>query len=358
MLGVLPDDDLSMANAKDTAKDFPMKWPHDLRLDTTVLRDMMRHASSRLGTSWGPPPTPFSHFAAGTGGVLEVPSFGHNPGKLRMRLYAPEIAPRAGSPLIVVLHGCHQDASAFAADSGWIQAADRLGVPLLLPEQRAENNRGGCFNWFRPGDITRGHGEAASIYAMTVETTRRFASDKARVFVVGLSAGGAMAAALLAAYPDVFAAGAVVAGLPVGCADTVPAALARMSNAGPIIPAPALAERARRFGPPDYAAAWPRLSVWHGEADRTVDPGNGRALARQWAALHASTETVTRKVDGARLERWGDDVELWTLPNLEHGYPITPDHPNDGRAARYVLDAPVSATDRVLRFWGVERAIA
>jgi poly(3-hydroxybutyrate) depolymerase len=98
--------------------------------------------------------------------------------------------------------------------------------------------------------------------------------------------------------------------------------------------------------------------VWHGEADRTVDPGNGRALARQWAALHASTETATRTVDGARLERWGDDVELWTLPGLEHGYPITPDHPNDGRAARYVLDAPVSATDRVLRFWGVERAIA
>jgi poly(hydroxyalkanoate) depolymerase family esterase len=347
-----------------------MKWPHDLRLDTTVLRDMMRQASSRLGTSWAPPPpplspsspswppTPFSHFAAGTGGVLEVPGFGHNPGKLRMRLYAPEIAPRAGAPLIVVLHGCHQEAGAFAADSGWIAAADQLGVPLLLPEQRAENNQGGCFNWFRPGDIKRGHGEAASIHAMIVEATRRFDSDPARVYVVGLSAGGAMAAAMLAAYPDVFAAGAVVAGLPVGCADTVPGALARMSNAGPVVPAPTLAERARHFGPPGYAGPWPRLSVWHGESDRTVDPGNGRALARQWAALHASTETASRNIGGARVERWGEEVELWTIPRLEHGYPITQDHPNDGRSARFVLDAPVSATERVVRFWGVERVIA
>ena len=133
----------------------------------------------------------------------------------------------------MVLHGCGQEAVRFATDTGWIALAARLDFPLVLPEQGRENNHGGCFNWYRPTAIRRGRGEVLSIRQMVAFASRQFRSDPRRVFVVGLSAGGAMAAALLAAYPDVFAAGAIVAGLPVGCASNETEAFLRMSRAGP-----------------------------------------------------------------------------------------------------------------------------
>ena len=139
--------------------------------------------------------------------------------------------PKPGAPLIVLLHGCGQAAARFAADTGWIALADRLGMPLVLPEQSGENNQGRCFNWFRPLHVRRGFGEALSIRQMVDTAVARFDSDPQRVFVAGLSAGGAMAAALLAAYPDVFAGGAIVAGLPVGAANSATEALRRMAEA-------------------------------------------------------------------------------------------------------------------------------
>ena len=147
------------------------------------------------------------------GRVIEVSDFGPYPGGLRMFVYAPPKRLPAGAPLIVVLHGCGQNAAAFARNSGWIALAQRIGAALLLPEQTSKNNRGRCFNWFQPSDVRRGSGEAASIWQGAI---RRYKSDQRRVFIVGLSAGAAMAAAMLAVYPATFAAGAVVAGMPVG----------------------------------------------------------------------------------------------------------------------------------------------
>ena len=125
----------------------------------------------------------------------------------------------------------------------------------------------------------RGHGEALSIRQMVAAAVERFASDPGRVFIAGLSAGGAMTAALLAAYPDVFAAGAVVAGLPVGAAGSTSEALRRMAEAGPARSPADWAEQVRRAAPIGYPGPWPRLSIWHGEADGVVDPANSRLLA-------------------------------------------------------------------------------
>ena len=163
-----------------------------------------------------PAPRPAPYLPAGR--TSEVHGFGSNPGGLRCFLHLPLRRPAPGAPLIVVLHGCRQDAAGFAADAGWIALADRLGLPLLLPEQSFTNHRLRCFSWYKPGDVGRGEGEAASIRQMVGFAARHLGSDRRRIFVAGLSAGGAMAAALLAAYPAVFAAGAVVAGLPVGTA--------------------------------------------------------------------------------------------------------------------------------------------
>jgi poly(hydroxyalkanoate) depolymerase family esterase len=165
--------------------------------------------------------------ASALSGVSTITGFGSNPGALQMHVYAPPRL-RAGRPLVVVLHGCRQDAASFAADAGWIAIAQQFRLALLLPEQTCENNKGRCFNWFLPDDVRRGSGEIMSIRQMIRHAAKRFGSDPKQIFVAGFSAGGGMAAALLAAYPAVFAAGGIVAGMPAGCAKSQMGAMLHM----------------------------------------------------------------------------------------------------------------------------------
>src|SRR5665213_3720211 len=161
--------------------------------------------------------------------LAEAP-FAPNPGNLRMFRYLPR-GLKTGAPLVVVLHGCGQTASGYALGAGWCQLADQLGFAVLAPEQKAVNNPNTCFNWFNPEDITRGEGEAASIAAMIATLTQTHKLDASRVFITGLSAGGAMAAVMLANYPELFAGGAIIAGLPFGAAANVRDALESMRSA-------------------------------------------------------------------------------------------------------------------------------
>jgi len=324
-----------------------MKWSRELRIARRSMRTAIMAASSmakaraRLPPALQAPswslPTPLT----GSPGSHEMAEFGSNPGRLAMFAHVPARPVAAGGPLIVLLHGCGQSAAAFARDSGWLGLADTLGSPLVLPEQSGENNRGRCFNWFRPMHTSRDHGEALSIRQMVAAAIQRFDSDPARVFVAGLSAGGAMAAALLAAYPDVFAAGAIVAGLPVGAAGSATQALTRMAEAGPARSRDDWAQQVRRAGPLGHTGPWPRVSIWHGQADDVVDPANARQLAEQWSAVHGlDRPTIAIGADGARQAMWGPSerpaVELWTLPDLPHAWPAT-------------------AVDQVIRFWGLNR---
>jgi poly(hydroxyalkanoate) depolymerase family esterase len=293
-------------------------------------------------------------------GVTEIIDFGSNPGRLRMLVYAPATPLPAGSALIVVLHGCDQEPADFAAAAGWMSLADRLGFGLVLPEQLQENNQGRCFNWFEPGDTRRGRGEVLSIRQMVAEAALRLRSDPAEVYVVGLSAGGAMAGALLAAYPDVFKAGAIVAGLPVGSARNMSDAFARMGSAGPPQSGEALAARVHTAAPARFNGTWPRLSIWHGALDKTVDPGNAELLAAQWSHLHGVQDAIhaqTGPLATGRHRVWGrpdsPDVELWTIEHLAHGYPVDPGSRAGGFAAPWVIEAGISATDQIARFWGL-----
>lgn len=146
--------------------------------------------------------------------VAHTPS---NPGALQARYYLRADLPDE-APLVVVLHGCTQNAAGYDHHSGWSQLADEAGFALLYPEQQRANNPNLCFNWFLPPDTTRDCGEVSSIRQMIETMVVTHGLDRKQIFVTGLSAGGAMAAARLATYPEVFAGGGIIAGLPFGCA--------------------------------------------------------------------------------------------------------------------------------------------
>ncbi|MDB5420122.1 MAG: LpqC, poly, partial [Brevundimonas sp.] len=196
------------------------------------------------------------------GGRLRPFAFGaNNPGDLDAFVFTPPTP--SGGALVVVLHGCSQTAEAYDHGAGWSQHAQAKGFSVLFPHQRRANNPGLCFNWFSPDDTARDRGEAASIAAMIIAMVRDHDLDPGRVFITGLSAGGAMTAVLLSVYPELFAGGAIIAGLPYGAASSMPEAFAAMRGQA-ASPGP---DRVRRAAP--AADQWPRIAIVHGTGDRT-----------------------------------------------------------------------------------------
>ena len=221
--------------------------------------------------------------------LREIKDFGRNPGDLRMHVYVPDgLDP--SSPLVVALHGCTQTAEVYDRGTGWSDLADRHGFIVIFPEQQPANNPKNCFSWFLPGDITRDSGEALSIRQMIAKAEDTFAIDRSRVFVTGLSAGGAMACVMLATYPEIFAGGAIIAGLPYGVASSVQEAFEAMFNER--------APSSRALGGHVRAASshrgpWPKVSVWHGTADTVVRPSNADHIIRQWLDVHKLPERAS-----------------------------------------------------------------
>lgn len=296
-----------------------------------------------------------SAFSSERGNALgRAESFGLNPGQLTLLSYRPELLP-PGAPLVVVLHGCTQTAEAYAVNAGWLTLADRFGFMVLAAEQPPANNPNRCFNWFSPGDVRRGEGEAASIASMVAHLVAAHGLDANRVFITGLSAGGAMTTAMLAVYPDVFAGGAVIGGLPYGVARTVQDALRVMSRAD--------GRAARELGAliPNEGPL-PRLSIWHGEADFTVQAANARDLAQQWTAvqgLPSAPHRVEPHVFGTRsvwCSTTGETMlELNLVRGLGHGAPLSTQGDDAlGAIAPFMLEAGVSSSLEIARFWGID----
>ncbi|HLG81556.1 MAG TPA: PHB depolymerase family esterase [Bradyrhizobium sp.] len=296
----------------------------------------------------GEPPSP----------LTEVRDFGSNPGNLRMFAFAPARLqqPRA---LVVVLHGCGQTAAGYDLGAGWSTLAKHYGFALLLPQQQSANNANGCFNWFNKDDIARGHGEALSIREMIARMVREYDIDQRRIFITGLSAGGGMTSVMLATYPEVFAAGAIIAGLPFGVAAGVREALGVMRGSGSR-PAGELGDLVR--GASRHHGHFPRVSVWHGSADRTVHPNNADDIVKQWLDVHQLPEAPMAEtvVDGHPRQVWwnadGDTiVESYTIGDMAHGTPLgrAGDDRRYGRKGAFMLEAGISSSYHIAKFFGL-----
>lgn len=281
--------------------------------------------------------------------------------RLRARMFVPAALPER-APLVVVLHGCKQDAAGYDAGAGWSTLAERHGFALLFPEQQTANNPNRCFNWFDPANAARGRGEAAAIAEMVGLMVDRYGLDPARLFIGGLSAGGAMTAVMLAAYPDVFAGGAIIAGLPFGTARTVPQAFDRMRGQGGPRGA-ALATLVRDAS--DHRGPWPTLSIWHGDADHTVSDANVDILLDQWRPLHGARDAPDHvgTLDGHRRRVWRDAagrdaIEVIDIAGLGHGTPLgTGGEDGLGAAGPFMLEAGISSTRHIAAFWGIAEGV-
>ena len=284
--------------------------------------------------------------------------FAPNPGELDAQMFVPPGLP-SGAPLVVILHGCTQTAAGYDHGTGWSHLAERHGFAVLYPEQRRANNANLCFNWFSPPDVKRESGEALSIKSMIDTVVRAHRLDPLQVFITGLSAGGAMASAMLAVYPEMFAAGAIIAGLPFGVAQSVPEAFREMGGtsgrSGEM-----LGDLVRNASP--APARWPRVTVWHGTADRTVAPSNADAIVAQWLDVHhlPNRPSDADVIAGATRRRWRDDegraaVEAIMVPGMGHGVPLDTAQNADEVAGPFLLDVGLSSSTYALQSWGIAK---
>jgi poly(hydroxyalkanoate) depolymerase family esterase len=298
------------------------------------------------------------------GSLTEVTNFGKNDGNLQMCVYTPKGLP-ADRPLVVALHGCVQQAEDYGAGPGWTQLADEHRFALLLPQQKRANNPNKCFNWFLPDDVKRHDaggtaGEAASIWEMVqkMEAAPNKVDPK-KVYVTGLSAGGAMTAFLLSAYPDVFKAGAIVAGIPFGCAQNLSDGLTCM-NTGKDLTPQQWGDRVRAAAQGHTAGkGTPRVSIWQGTADTVVKPMNAGELVDEWTNVLGIDQTPDSNttVSGAQRREYADGqhkvlVEQYLVPGMDHGVSIDLAH-GCGKAAPYILDKGLCSSRLIVDFWGI-----
>jgi poly(hydroxyalkanoate) depolymerase family esterase len=295
--------------------------------------------------------------------LAEVTDFGSNPGDLKMFSFVPESLQRRPG-LVVVLHGCGQTAAGYDLGAGWSTLAERYGFALLMPEQRSSNNANTCFNWFNPEDTARDSGEACSIRQMIARMVGDVGIDPRRIFVTGLSAGGAMTSVMLATYPEIFAGGAVIAGLPFGVATNVREALNGMFQSPPR-PAGELGDLVRNAS--DHQGPWPKLSVWHGSADRTVNPANASEIVKQWLDVHQlpAAPMSVGTVDGYPHQIWWNAdgetmVESYTITDMAHGTPLGVGDNDEryGAQGAFLIEAGISSSYHIASFFGLTEWIS
>lgn len=251
---------------------------------------------------------------------FELRTYDGSSGSRDYRIYIPGTPPLGARSLLVMLHGCTQNAHEFALATGMNAQAEKHGMILVYPEQTTSHHAKACWNWYRPRDQRRGSGEATILAELTQGLAAEFGIEPDRVFVAGISAGGAMAAILGEAYPDVYAAVGVHSGVACGLAVDLFSALSAMrGHVGWL-------NLLQRVSPDQRPM---RTIVFHGTADSTVHPRNAKRII---AAAGPGIDTRVREETGtsrggraytvtiATAPDGSTQSELWMIEGSEHAW--------------------------------------
>jgi poly(hydroxyalkanoate) depolymerase family esterase len=252
------------------------------------------------------------------GAKFETHDFANDAGSRKYKLYVPSGHKGETLPLVVMLHGCTQSPDDFAAGTQMNECAEEQGLLVAYPAQPKSANPSKCWNWFEGREQRRGHGEPSLIAGITRQIMRDFPVETGRVYVAGLSAGGAAAAIMGATYPDLCAAVGVHSGLACGAARDIPSAFAAMRNGA-----------GATKGSSDLSKTTVPTIVFHGDGDKTVNPMNGdQVIAQAKAAVPLRTTVVRgRAAGGMSFLRTiqSDDtgrsmLEQWVLQGAGHAW--------------------------------------
>jgi len=215
--------------------------------------------------------------------IIEKFEFGNNPGDLRMFVFDKISYADSLRPLVVALHGCNQNVDDYAEMTGWNKIAENNRFYMLYPSQRLTNNLSRCFNWFNSKDTDSDDGEAFSIFEMINYMKKNYPIDTNRIYITGVSAGGAMSVALLSNYPNVFAAGAIFAGCAYGIVENQMDAINVMLGNNNISDS-MLVHQVTDLHSGNIK--YPSLIIFQGENDVVVNPINATWLKNQWCGIH------------------------------------------------------------------------
>lgn len=319
----------ALAGQSAGAAPFPFETPPESAIPS---RTSMR---ARLRPRTVPPPT------IAPGAQFIEASFSNHAGARNYKLYIPASYSGKPMPLLLMLHGCTQGPDDFANGTRMNEAAEEFGFLVAYPGQARHANHNGCWNWFAEGHQQHGQGEPSILADMVGAIAKSHAVDPARVFVAGLSAGGAMAATLATLYPDLFAAAGVHSGLPFQAAHDLPSALQAMK-----------AGRTGKGGKPITVP----LIVFHGDRDKVVAPRNGSqlladAVASGSAAVNAIEDTGQssggRKYTRTLHVRTGGTTvaEEWIIHGAGHAWA------GGSRTGSHTDPAGPDASREMLRFF-------
>lgn len=278
---IVPEDSAALNARGEAAEPAP---PHctknTIRNAWEQTQDAFRsmHANAMAG-----PPTVDA--GAVPGEQFIVGNYSGKGGARDYKLFIPASAATQPMPLVVMLHGCKQTPDDFAAGTGMNAIAREQGFCVLYPAQSRQVNAQGCWNWFKHTHQARGRGEPAIIAGITQDVVAKYGLDAQRVYVAGLSAGGAMAAIMGATYPDIYAAVGVHSGLAAGSAHDLPSALGAMKSGNP--------------GAASTGVGVPTI-IFHGDADSTVHHTNGGHVVAANASRHATVSVEKVQSSGSR----------------------------------------------------------
>lgn len=237
----------------------------------------------------------FNQLTVAQTSLVQVTNFGSNPGNLNMYTYTP-YGISTNAPLVIVLHGCGQDATTYATQSGWNKLADLHKFYVAYPEQKTANNSSNCFNWFQSSDTDKDKGEALSIKQMVDYMQGNYSVNTSMIFITGLSAGAGMSAAMLADYPSTFKKGAIMAGVPYKAATS--SFFASTAMAGGISYAASRWGDSVRIQNPNYSGVFPDVAIFHGIQDLVVNVANATELIKQWTNVNNADQLADATFSG------------------------------------------------------------